>query len=115
VSLEQQLNNWVVPDYLQDLTQIFIEVSTLLLRKLPILSVLYMVAKDKGKSSLALPSWVPDFSCPTPLVPLIYACEYYASKLWDGLDDRGKSKIFNSIEQQLYERLGSGGYNISRI
>jgi hypothetical protein len=37
VPLEQQQNDWVVPDYRQDLTQIFIEVSTLLLRKLPIL------------------------------------------------------------------------------
>jgi hypothetical protein len=93
VPLEQQQNDWVVPDYRKDLTQIFIEVSTLLLRKLPILSVLYMVAKDKGKSFLALPSWVLDFSCPTLPVPLIYACEYHASKPWDGLDDRGKSKI----------------------
>jgi hypothetical protein len=52
-----------------------------------------MAAMDKGKSSLALPPLVPDFSCPTLPMQLIYACEYHASKPWDGLDDRGNSKI----------------------
>ena len=86
----QQQIDWLVPEYRQSPAATFLAISTLLLKKLPTLSILSLVLNKREESSIVLPSWVPDFSLPRVSDPLIYNCQYNASKPWNDFDDRGE-------------------------
>jgi hypothetical protein len=81
--------DWIHPDYSQDFTTTFINVSLLLLKNCPSLSLLSQV-EDRGKRILQqLPSWFPDFSVAKATSPLRNQGQYDASRHWGDIDDRG--------------------------
>jgi hypothetical protein len=102
---QQQALDWITPDYSQETTvaSVFTAVSTLLIKKLPIMSLLSMVEDRKERRLLELPSWVPDFSCRKSAASLAYTANYeiydfldfYLSL--DYLDDRGKYRILFQV------------------
>lgn len=61
---QQQALDWMTPDYSQTVASVFTAVSTLLIKKLPIMSILSIMEDRKKRHLLELPSWVPDFGVP---------------------------------------------------
>jgi hypothetical protein len=53
---QQQALDWIIPDYSQIVASVFTAVSTLLTKKLPIMSLLSMVEDRKDRRLLELPS-----------------------------------------------------------
>jgi hypothetical protein len=92
---QQQALNWITPDYSQTVASVFTAVSSLLIKNLPLISLLSMVEDHKERRLSNLPSWVPDFSCRKLGGNLAYVSDYdiYAfQELFefpDGFDDRG--------------------------
>jgi hypothetical protein len=76
VSRQWQAPQWIIPDYSQTASSVFTAVSTLLIKKLPIMSLLSMVEDRKEGRLLDLPSWVLDFSHPKLSISLAYASRY---------------------------------------
>jgi hypothetical protein len=82
-------SDWVHPDYSQDFTTTFINVSLLLLKHSPSLSLLSQVEDRRERILQQLPSWVPDFSVAKATALLRHQCQYDASRHWGDIDDRG--------------------------
>jgi len=92
---KQRALNWITPDYKQSVTSVFTDVSSLLIKNLPLMSLLSMVEDSKERRLKELPSWVPDFSCRKIGGSLTHKSDYdiYAFEedfeFPDGFDDRG--------------------------
>lgn len=54
----------IVPDYDRSVEDVFTSVAACLLQRLPLLSELRHVGKEKSRRYTTLPSWVPDYSVP---------------------------------------------------
>jgi hypothetical protein len=72
--------DWIHPDYSQDFTTTFINVSLLLLKNCPSLSLLSQVEDRRERILQQLPSWVPDFSVAKVTSPLRNQGQYDASR-----------------------------------
>jgi hypothetical protein len=92
---QQKARNWITPDYNQTVASVFTAVSSLLIKNLPLMSLLSMVEDRKERRLSELPSWVPDFSCRKlggSLTYISYYDIYGFQELFefpDGFDDRG--------------------------
>ncbi|KXH61540.1 heterokaryon incompatibility protein [Colletotrichum salicis] len=62
--LPQGFSSPIVPDYDQSVEDVFTSVAACFIERLPLLSELRHVGKEKARRYTALPSWVPDYSVP---------------------------------------------------
>lgn len=62
--LPQGFPSPIIPDYDQTVEDVFAFVAACFLERLPLLSELRHVGKEKTRRYTALPSWVPDYSVP---------------------------------------------------
>jgi len=84
--------NWMLPHYRQDIAKTFLDVSLLLLKNSPRLTLLSEVEDRRERKLAELPSWVPDFTVVKTSVKFSLYSQYKASACWDDIDDRGQSK-----------------------
>ena len=84
--------NWMLPDYRQSIAKTFIDVSLLLLKNSPRLTLLSEVEDRRARKLAELPSWVPDFTVVRTSIKFSLHSQYKASACWDDIDDRGQSK-----------------------
>ncbi|UQC83053.1 heterokaryon incompatibility protein [Colletotrichum lupini] len=62
--LPQGFPSPIVPDYDRSVEDVFTSVAACFLQRLPLLSELRQVGKEKSRRNTTLPSWVPDYSVP---------------------------------------------------
>ncbi|KAK1448159.1 heterokaryon incompatibility protein [Colletotrichum cuscutae] len=62
--LPQGVSSPIIPDYDQSVEDVFTSVAACFLERLPLLSELRHIGKEKTRRYTALPSWVPDYSVP---------------------------------------------------
>ncbi|KAK1499791.1 heterokaryon incompatibility protein [Colletotrichum tamarilloi] len=62
--LPQGFPSPIIPDYDRSVEDVFTSVAACFLQRLPLLSELRQVGKEKSRRNTKLPSWVPDYSVP---------------------------------------------------